>query len=390
MENLFTAYEIDELKQYVAKLASSPKQEEAAIDLLLFLSMKLRSRFPTPAATIRLFLERWDFADAYFAKVLGSRSRASEILAGKRNLSLTDLRTLRDNLGIPADLLLGDPKATEGQNIDFSRYPVAEMAKYGLLPSKMSKRSRGLEEAMRKFFCDAGFSPEQAKQTCYRQSVRRNQKSDPFALQVWLAAVRQQALAMDTPVYSPLTREELTALAKLSCHSEGPVLAVAALREKGIRVVTVPHFRATYLDGAIFLLDGAPVIGLTLRYDRLDNFWHTLMHELAHLALGHVSEEPVFDDLEIAVQEGQEYEADLYAQNVFIPSDRWKEFRSHRVSIVSVCALAAELSLAPAIVAGRYRFETKNYKIFTALVGHGEVKRLFPTFSAKETPDVAQ
>ena len=31
--------------------------------------------------------------------------------------------------------------------------------------------------------------------------------------------------------------------------------------------------------------NGAPVAALTLRYDRLDNFWFTLLHELAHIAL---------------------------------------------------------------------------------------------------------
>ena len=90
------------------------------------------------------------------------------------------------------------------------------------------------------------------------------------------------------------------------------------------------------------LLDGKPVIGLTLRYDRLDNFWHTLMHELGHLYNGDVSEEPVFDDLEISAQEdNQEVAADMIAQNVFIPRERWESFCAHRVSTMSICALAA-------------------------------------------------
>ncbi len=45
---------------------------------------------------------------------------------------------------------------------------------------------------------------------------------------------------------------------------------------------------------------------------------------------------------------------------------------------MSVFALAARLSISPAIVAGRWRFKTKNYKVFTSLIGHGEVRRLFP------------
>ena len=383
MGKLFTPHEIDDLKQQVEKLESSSQQEELAVDMLLALSMRLRGTFPTPATAIKFFLKRWELTETYLAKVLGSRSRASEILSGKRNLSISDLRTLRDNLGIPAELLLGDPKAAEDQGIDFSRYPVAEMAKLGLVRSRLTKRSRGVEDAIREFFSSAGFSPEQARQACYRRSVRKNEKSDACALQVWLAAVRKLAFAMDVSGYTPVTREDLTNIARMSIHSDGPVRAVEALRAKGIRVIAMPHLRGTYLDGAVFLLDAKPVIGLTLRYDRLDNFWHTLMHELSHLALGHVSEEPVFDDLEIAVQDGKECEADLFAQNIFIPHERWKAFREQRISTMSICALAAELSLSPAIVAGRYRFETKNYRIFTALVGHGEVRRLFSSFTGE-------
>lgn len=84
--------------------------------------------------------------------------------------------------------------------------------------------------------------------------------------------MRKRALGMDAPDYGTITREDLTAIARLSVYPDGPVRAVNALREKGIRVVTMPHLRSTYLDGAVFLLDGKPVIGLTLRYDRLDNF----------------------------------------------------------------------------------------------------------------------
>lgn len=381
MEKIFEPHELDELVQQVEKLASSSKQKDVAVDLLLSLSMKLRGTFATPAETIKFFLTRWELTDSYLAKVIGSRSRASEILSGKRNLSMSDLRTLRDNLGIPSDLLLGHPKSAEDQTIDFSRYPVAEMSKYGLICGGVTKRTRNLEKVMRDFFESAGFSPELAKQVCYRRSIRKNEKSDVFGLQVWLAAIRKEALDTQAPLYSGITREELKEIASLSTDSEGPVRAVEALREKGILVIVMPHFRGTYLDGAVFLLNGRPVIGLTLRHDRLDNFWHTLMHELCHLYNGDVSEEPVFDDLEISVLEDKhEREADLLAQEIFIPRERWEEFSSHRVSTMSICSLAAELSLSPAIVAGRYRFETKNYKIFSSLVGHGEVRRLFPKF----------
>ncbi len=70
---------------------------------------------------------------------------------------------------------------------------------------------------------------------------------------------------------------------------------------QGIHLILVSHLPKTYLDGAAMLMpNGTPVIGLTLRHDRVDNFWFTLLHELAHVAR-HLSEkEPIIvDDLDL-------------------------------------------------------------------------------------------
>ena len=75
-------------------------------------------------------------------------------------------------------------------------------------------------------------------------------------------------------------------LARLSQETEGPLLAKEYLADEGIFLAIVPHLRRTYLDGcAIFTEGKRTVIGMTIRYDRIDYFWFTLMHELAHAAL---------------------------------------------------------------------------------------------------------
>src|SRR3546814_7105056 len=56
------------------------------------------------------------------------------------------------------------------------------------------------------------------------------------------------------------------------------------LNSAGVRVVVERHLPKTYLDGAAMLLDGKDaIIALTLRHDRLDNFWFVLFHELGHI-----------------------------------------------------------------------------------------------------------
>ena len=69
------------------------------------------------------------------------------------------------------------------------------------------------------------------------------------------------------------------------------------LRKIGIVVVIEPHFPKTYLDGATILVNkDNPIIGLTLRFDRLDNYWFTLMHEVAHIALHYNEDISLFYD----------------------------------------------------------------------------------------------
>ncbi len=78
----------------------------------------------------------------------------------------------------------------------------------------------------------------------------------------------------------------LPELVRLTKRQDGPQRAVILLAEKGIVLIVERHLSGSYLDGAAMLADGdTPVVGLTLRYDRLDNFWFVLMHELGHVFL---------------------------------------------------------------------------------------------------------
>ncbi len=165
-----------------------------------------------------------------------------------------------------------------------------------------------------------------------------------------------------------------------SHSSEGPILAKNYLQAVGIRLVLEPHLPGTHLDGAA-LLDGRdPIIGMTLRHDRVDNFWFVLLHELIHikehLQAGQV--EQIFDDLEAEPDE-LERAADELAGRALIPNDVWETALARYIrSEQSVRALADDLGISPAIVAGRIRNEANNYVILNDMVGHGQVRKLFP------------
>src|SRR5690606_14457409 len=96
------------------------------------------------------------------------------------------------------------------------------------------------------------------------------------------------ALRETLPAYKPetVTVDFLRTLARFSYLDSGPLLAKEFLNKNGIHLVCEAHLPKTHLDGAALRLpDGSPVVALTLRYDRLDNFWFTLFHELAHVGL---------------------------------------------------------------------------------------------------------
>jgi HTH-type transcriptional regulator/antitoxin HigA len=137
----------------------------------------------------------------------------------------------------------------------------------------------------------------------------------------------------------------------------------------------------TFLDGAALKLpDGSPAIAVTLRYDRLDNFWFTLCHECAHIAL-HLDKDGVeafFDDLAKNGTDKCEREADKMASEALISSRLWAESGlAENHTPEAVRTFAEKLRISPAIPAGKIRFEKNNYKILKDLVGSGKVRPLF-------------
>ena len=62
---------------------------------------------PTPQAAVDFMLDQKGMTRADLAEIMGGKSRVSEFFTGKRELSVNQVRALREALGIPADLLIG-------------------------------------------------------------------------------------------------------------------------------------------------------------------------------------------------------------------------------------------------------------------------------------------
>ena len=320
---------------------------------------------------------------------IGSRQKVSDILTGKRDITIAMARALHKHLGIPADVLLQEPGAafdSTFDEIDPHRFPLKEMAKRGWIPQLPALPDRA-EELINALLEKAG-GPQAAALSLYRKNGHRriNAKTDPYALKAW--CWRVLGLANQSPPragYRPGTVTELfmREVAQLSVYEDGPRRAQERLAGHGIALVIERHLPRTHLDGAALCLqDGRPVIGLTLRYDRIDNFWFSLMHELAHVGL-HLDcdeNELFIDDLSLTGGDPLEEQADSMARNALIPPRFWESNPVRKkATILAVYDLAREADVHPAVIAGRVRHERGNYRLLSQLVGSGKVRMQFET-----------
>ena len=347
---------------------------------------------PDPIDAIKFRMEQLGLTQKDMVPFIGSKSKVSEVLNGKRPLTLAMMRTLHKKFGISAEVLLKEPGAhfpEEMQDLEWSRFPLTEMAKHCWIP-KVDDLKEKAEELMRVFITQAG-GVETVREALFRQgkSGRYNTKMDPYALTAW--CIRVLSLAKENPlknkyVEGSITAETMQDVARLSYFDNGPVLAREYLEKQGIHLIVVPHLPKTYLDGAAMLLpEGTPVIGLTLRHDRIDNFWFSLLHELAHVSK-HLSSSTriIVDDLDIRRHDAEdaddiENEADEMAQDGLIPRKVWESTPLEgRAMAEKVYALAKILKIHPAIIAGRIRFEQNNYKLLSKHVKNEQVRKHFP------------
>lgn len=114
----------------------------------------------------------------------------------------------------------------------------------------------------------------------------------------------------------------------------------------GIAVVFLPRRKGVFTNGFTFYDGSKIIITLTLKGSDSDKFWFGLFHEIGHIMLGHVNENGTTED--------DEKEADEYAENQFIPHEKFRKFISaHNYEKLSIVNFANELEIAPGVVVGR-------------------------------------
>lgn len=216
-----------------------------------------------------------------------------------------------------------------------------------------------------------------------RPLFRRSNAASEALSAAWLARISElasfQRLLKNIPQFETLTAQDISEWVKLSNNPNSIIELPELLARKGIILIYEQSLTGMKLDGAVYRNSfGNPVIGISFRYPRLDNFWFTLLHELAHIVLHFDQlETPILDDLEETELDRKEKEANRYAMNLIIPRSHWRNIGPRNIrSNEDVVSFSKKLGVHPALVAGMLQKQMNRYDLFRKLVDQVNTREL--------------
>ena len=335
-----------------------------------------------PGSFIAEELEARGWLQADLAYILGMDvSQLNRLIKGQTDITPDSAVALGDAFDMPAEFFMNLQKMYDlrkARKADpgvrtraswLSVFPVREMIKRGwiedaepaLLDLQMMRffGKNRVEEIP--FVSDAPVFAHAAKKTGYE---------DLTAIQyVWLNRVRKVAEPMECPLYSEeALRASLGTIREHMLIKNDLIQIPAILRKCGVRFVLVEHLPASKIDGVCVWLNGQPVIGLTLRLDRLDNFCFVLRHEIEHVLNGDGKEAtfaPVdsdlgADDLEVDCERvANDVAADFCVPRALL--DSFIARKSPFISENDMLKFAARVEIHPAVVVGQIQNRTQKY-----------------------------
>ena len=328
-------------------------------------------------------------ARGWSPKDLATKSGCSEktlnrVLSSKANLSPRYAEAISDAFGVSDKLLkslqisynraIAKYKDVEyiKEKISKSPYPMREMIERGWL---IESSPDLLDLQMIRFF-EVG-EPDQIPFVVPAYAAKKADYSQTNPAQLaWLFRVRQLARLTDAPRYSKRRLQgTLAQLRELMLEAREVKHVHDLLLRCGVRLVVVETLKGAKICGATsWLSKSRPVIGLTTRYDRIDNFWFVLRHEIEHVLRNHGIDKPLLDgDYELntnAQVEEHEAIANKESLEFAIPQDKFNHFiklKGNLVSVEDIIEFAKEQKIHPGIVAGRLKRHRNKRNVYSEL-----------------------
>jgi HTH-type transcriptional regulator/antitoxin HigA len=336
------------------------------------------AKAPSAVEAIRFRMSQSGLEPKDLEPYIGKRARVSEVLSGTRSLSIDMIRALHLGLNIPYEALLqkeGPSGAAEIRFKDLSLHLIRKLSGLGV-----ELNAENISSFLKGAFGSSEFKVLNRK----TRTQRASGKTDATSLMLWQAVVLSRA-RQEKPAGTfrkeVIDKDFLRRIAQLSAHPKGPIRAKHELSLHGITLIIVDVLPGTYLDGAIMLLDGErPVIGLTIRHDRIDNFWFTLLHELSHLArhldVLETGQHVIFDELDLESTDKIEDEADELAMSSLISATHDHVFSNEYASSAELKEISEAEGVHISIIAGRWQRQNNNYKKFSKLIERNTVREM--------------
>jgi HTH-type transcriptional regulator / antitoxin HigA len=258
-----------------------------------------------PGEFLKDELEARNWTQVEFAEIIGKDARlVNEVMSGKRAVTPETAIVFSEALGTTPDLWLrleAQYQLSKVKSSDsvvakkaelHSNFPVREMIKRGWIEG--SKNIEVLQAQVCSFFNVKSVSDQPslayaAKSACVGTT--------PIAQSAWYYRARNIAQSAPASKFDAAKLDELVvALREKLAHPEATQYAPAILANAGIRFVVVEALPGSKIDGACFWLNKtSPVVAMSMRFDRIDNFWHTLFHEIDHVSHKEGMDAPILD-----------------------------------------------------------------------------------------------
>lgn len=343
--------------------------------------------FKTPGQLIEALLAERGWTKRVLAHVLDvDEAGVTKIVSGKKTMDGELALVLGEVFGIAPERFMDlqkdfelasariksvpDPHRLTRAKV-FGNLPVSEMIRRGWLRAQNIKDAAVESELMR-FFSSNSIDDIEALPHAARKTFV---SVDPTPLQLsWLYRVRQIAKELLVSKYSQQSGEAAVAKLKgLLLSAEESRKVPRILAEAGIRFLIVESLPGAKIDGVCFWLnERSPVVALTMRFDRIDNFWFVLRHELEHVLLGHGKTKIMLDadldgsDGSSAVVE-EEKLANAAAAEFCVPQKLMKQFVDRKAPFFhdrDIAAFSKMISAHPGLIAGQIRRHLNEYHRF--------------------------
>jgi len=348
------------------------------------------NNFKTPGQLIKSLLKEREWTQRLLAIILDiGETSLNHIVSGKRPVTAEMALLLGDVFDKPPEnffdlqkkydlakariIALPDPNRTTRACL-FGDLPVTEMIKRGWLNAESIRDVSTVESELLNFFGvdainDIEILPHAAKKTPTISEVTPAQLA-------WFYRVRKIASEMIVAKYSKTALRNAVKKLKLLLSAPENIRKVPRiLAESGIRFVIVETLSSAKIDGVCFWLDDvSPAIGMSLRYDRIDNFWFVLRHEIEHVLCDH-GRFAIMIDAELEGEKAgqgdsvleEERQANKAATNFCVPNNKVESFiarKSPYLKETDMLGLARTIQVHPGLVAGQIQHKTGKYNIF--------------------------